>query len=124
MIVSTIWHRILTHAFTLLGYKTAAESHNHRKAVGGELCYWEAGKSKGCSHQLRPLDESQDRVNFLVYGALLHRSIEKNTHIGMPSTTDTYGFYLSLYVMDEVDNYGLEAKIVGITSDGGGNISH
>ena len=70
------------------------------------------------------MDESQDGGNFLVYGALLHRSREKNTHIGMPSTTATDGVSLSLSVMDVVDNYGLEAKIVGITSDGGGDISH
>ena len=46
----------------------------------------------------------------------------KNTHIGMPSTTDNDGVSLSLSVMQVVDNFGLEAKIMGITSDGGGNI--
>ena len=40
----------------------------------------------------------------------------------MPSTTATDGIYLSLYVMDVVENFGLETMIVGITSDGGGNI--
>ena len=46
----------------------------------------------------------------------------KNTHIGMLSTTDTDGVSLSLYVMEMVGNFGLEANIVGITSDGGGNL--
>ena len=46
----------------------------------------------------------------------------KNNHIGMPSTTDTDGVSLSLSVMNMVENFGLEEKIVGITSDGGGNI--
>ena len=46
----------------------------------------------------------------------------KNTHIGMPSTTAADGVSLSLSVMEVVDNFGLEANIVGITSDGGGNI--
>ena len=45
-----------------------------------------------------------------------------NTHIGMPSTTATYGVSLSKSVAEVVENFGLEAKIVGITSDGGGNI--
>ena len=47
---------------------------------------------------------------------------EKNTHVGMPFTTTTDGVSLSLSVMGVVDNCGLEAKIVGITSDGGGNL--
>ena len=46
----------------------------------------------------------------------------ENTHIGIPSTTVTGGASLSLSVMEVVDNFGLEAKIVGITSDGGGNL--
>ena len=46
----------------------------------------------------------------------------KNTHIGMPSTTATDGVSLYLSVMEVVENFGLEANIVGITSDGGGNI--
>ena len=40
----------------------------------------------------------------------------------MPSTTATDGLFLSLYFMEVVENFGLEAKIVGITSDGGGNL--
>ena len=40
----------------------------------------------------------------------------------MPSTTATDGVYLSLAVMEVVDNFGLEAKILGIMSDGGGNL--
>ena len=40
----------------------------------------------------------------------------------MPSTTATDGVSLSLSVMELVDNFGLEANIVGIKSDGGGNI--
>ena len=40
----------------------------------------------------------------------------------MPSTTVTDGVSLSLSVMELVENFGLEAKIVGITSDGGGNL--
>ena len=39
----------------------------------------------------------------------------------MPSTTATGGASPSLSFMEVVDNFGLEAKIVGITSDGGGN---
>ena len=46
----------------------------------------------------------------------------KNTHIGMPSTTSTDVVSLSLSVMEVVENFGFEAKIVGITSDGGGNL--
>ena len=40
----------------------------------------------------------------------------------MPSTTATDGVSQSLPVMEVVENLGLEAKIVGITSDGGGNL--
>ena len=40
----------------------------------------------------------------------------------MPSTTATDGVSLYLSVMEVVDNFCLEAKIVGITSDGGGNL--
>ena len=46
----------------------------------------------------------------------------KNTHIGMPYTTASDGVSLSLSVMEVVENFGLEAKIVGITSAGGGNL--
>ena len=46
----------------------------------------------------------------------------KKTQIGMPFTTATDGVYLSLSVMKVVENFGLEAKIMGIKSDGGGNI--
>ena len=45
-----------------------------------------------------------------------------NTHIGMPYTTATNGVYLSKSVMEVVNNFGLEAKTVGITSDCDGNI--
>ena len=45
-----------------------------------------------------------------------------NTHIGMPSTTNTGGVSLSKSVMEVVKNFGLDTKIGGITSDGGGNI--
>ena len=40
----------------------------------------------------------------------------------MPSTTDTYGVSLYFSVMEMVDNFGLEAKIVVITSDNGSNL--
>ena len=40
----------------------------------------------------------------------------------MPYITTTDGLSLYPYVMEVVDNFGLEAKIVGIKSDGGGNI--
>ena len=46
----------------------------------------------------------------------------KKTHIGMPSTTAIDGVSLYFYVMEVVDNSNLEAKIVGITSDDGGNL--
>ena len=46
----------------------------------------------------------------------------KNTHIGMTCTTATDGVSLSLSVMEVVENFGLEENIVGIASDGGGNI--
>ena len=46
----------------------------------------------------------------------------KNTHIGIPSTTSTNGVSLYFSVMEVVENFCLEANIVGITSDGGGNI--
>ena len=40
----------------------------------------------------------------------------------MPSTTATDGFSLDLYVLEVVDNLGLEENIVEIISDGGNNI--
>ena len=43
-------------------------------------------------------------------------------HTRMPSTTANDGVSLSSSVMELVDNFGLEANIVGIKSDGGGNI--
>ena len=46
----------------------------------------------------------------------------ENNHIGMPYTTATDGVSLSLSVMELVDNFGLGEKIVGITSDGCGNL--
>ena len=45
-----------------------------------------------------------------------------NTHVGMPSTTDTYGVSLYFYIMVVVENFRLEANIVRIISDGGGNL--
>ena len=45
-----------------------------------------------------------------------------NIHIGIPSTTDTDCVYLSKSFIEVVDNFGLEANIVGITSDGGVNL--
>ena len=45
-----------------------------------------------------------------------------NTHIGMPSTTATDGVSLYKSVTEVVENFYLEDNIVGITSDGGGNI--
>ena len=45
-----------------------------------------------------------------------------NTHFGMPSTTATDGVSLYLSVIEVVVNFGLEAKIVRITSNGGGNL--
>ena len=68
------------------------------------------------------MDESQDRRNFPIDDSLLHRSGKKKTHIGMTSTTATDGVSLSLSVMEVVENFGLEAKIVGITSGVGVNI--
>ena len=40
----------------------------------------------------------------------------------MPSTTATDGVSLYLSVMKVVENFGLEAKILGITSTSGGNL--
>ena len=40
----------------------------------------------------------------------------------MLSTTDTGGVSLSKYVLEVVENFVLEAKIVGVTSDGGSNL--
>ena len=60
-----------------------------------------------------------------IFSLMAHYCIgqeRKNTHIGIPSTTNTDGVSLSLSVMDVVENFGLEAKIVGITSDGSGNL--
>ena len=102
--------------------KNFPESHTHKKAVGGGVCYWESVKSKGCSNQLRPLDESQDEEIFLSTAHYCKGPKIKNTHIEMPSTTANDGASLSLSVMEVVENFGLEAKIVGITSDGGGNL--
>ena len=72
------WKRWIFHPCQVPSLlKTVAESHNHRKAVGGEVWYWEASKSKGCSNQIKPLDESQYGGNFLIDVALLHSSREK-----------------------------------------------
>ena len=46
----------------------------------------------------------------------------KNTHIWMPYTTITDGVSLSLSDVEVMENFGLEAKIKGLTSDGGGNL--
>ena len=46
----------------------------------------------------------------------------KNTHTGMPSTTATDVVSLYFSVMEVVEIFGLEANIVGITSDGGENL--
>ena len=46
----------------------------------------------------------------------------EKTHIGKPSTTATDGVSLSLSVMEVVENFGLEEKILVITSGGGGNL--
>ena len=40
----------------------------------------------------------------------------------MTCTTATGGVSLSLSVMEVVENFGLEENIVGVASDGGGNI--
>ena len=47
--------------------------------------------------------------------------INKN-FVGMPSTTDNGGVSLSKSVLEVVENFGLEEKILGTTSDGGGNL--
>ena len=60
--------------------------------------------------------------NFSLTAHYCTGSYRKNTHIGMQSTTATDGVSLSLFVMEVVENFGLEAKIVGITSDGGSNL--
>ena len=46
---------------------------------------------------------------------------EEKNHIGVSSTTATNGVSMSLSVMEVVENFGFEAKIVGLKSDGGGN---
>ena len=46
----------------------------------------------------------------------------KNNHTGMPSNTAADGVSLYLSVMEVGENFGLEANIVGITSDIGGNL--
>ena len=40
----------------------------------------------------------------------------------MPPTTATGGVFLSKSIMEMLENFGLKANIVGINSDGGGNI--
>ena len=45
-----------------------------------------------------------------------------NTLFGMSSDTATGGVYLYFSIMEVVENFGLEVKIVGITSDGGGDL--
>ena len=45
-----------------------------------------------------------------------------NTLFGMSSDTATGGVYLYFSIMEVVENFGLEANILGITSDGGDNI--
>ena len=68
------------------------------------------------------LMSSKTEEIFSIDGVLLHKLGEKNTHIGMPSTTATDGVSLSFSVMEVVENFGLEAKVVGFISDGGGNL--
>ena len=60
--------------------------------------------------------------NFLLTAHYCTGPERKKTHIGMPSTTSIDGVSLYLSVMEVVDNSTLEAKIVGTTSDDGGNI--
>ena len=52
----------------------------------------------------------------------MHRLGDKNTHIGIPSNNSTDGVSLYLSAMEVVDNFDLEANVVGITSDGGVNL--
>ena len=77
-------------------------------------------KAVSISYFLRMSHKTEETFSFTAH---YYIGLERNTtHIGMPSTTATYGVSLSSSVMDVVDNFGLEAKIVGIMSGGGGNI--
>ena len=46
----------------------------------------------------------------------------KKNHIGMPSTTATDVVSMYLSVVEVVDKFSLGLKVLGITSDGGGNL--
>ena len=84
IIFSSSWHRILTHAFSLSGDQNFRGVSYPQKSVGGEFCYREAGRSKGCINQLRTLVESQDGGNFLIDVALLHSLGGKKLTLGCP----------------------------------------
>ena len=69
-----------------------------------------------------PCTSRKTEENFLLTAHYCTGPERNNTHIGMPSTSDTHIFSLSFSVMKVVENFGSEAKIVGITSDGDGNL--
>ena len=59
---------------------------------------------------------------FLLMAQYCTGTERKNTHTGMPSTTATDGASLYLSFTEVVGNFVFEANIVGITSDGCGNL--
>ena len=68
------------------------------------------------------MDELQTEEIFSLTAHYFIGQERKYNHIGMPYTTATDGVSLSLSFMEVVENFGLEAKTVRITSDGGGNL--
>ena len=102
--------------------KNVAESHTHGKVVGEEVCDLEAEKIKDIviSYDIWISCKMEE-----IYSLTTHYCTipdRNNTHIGISSTTATDGVSLYKYVMEVVENFGLEENIVGITSDGVGNI--
>ena len=66
---------------------------------------------------------SRKKENIFLLTTHYFTGLERNnTNIGIIYTNATDVVSLSLSVIEVVENFGLEAKIVGTTSDGGGNI--
>ena len=102
--------------------KNVAESHTHKIFVGRESVIERLSEVKALviSYDLWMSLKTEE-----IFSCMAHYCTSrerKNNHIGMLSTTATDGVSLYFSVMKVVDNFSVEAKIVGITSDCGGNL--
>ena len=74
------------------------------------------------TEKLKAVVISYDPDEFLLTSQYCTGPDRNNTHIGMLSITATDSVSLSLLVIEVVENSGLKENIVGINSDGGGNL--